>query len=132
MKKPSTGIQLERGLAVIESNDLVRCIKREMPSVADNVVGYYVPHNGRYCVGVWLHKSRGQVREGYSYRHNSELTRTSLRFIRWSLSDARRKDSLRYKKKLQTHRRGWRVDANDRRDEDRARYFTPRKAQLVT
>lgn len=98
-KRTGRGFPLAKGFQVLVENDVSRFIRREFPHIADDLVQYYVPWTGKYCVGVWTNKTAGWVREVFSYEFPQEVNRADIGFLQYALSPQRIKDNMAAKQR---------------------------------
>lgn len=88
-----SGLQLLRDNQVLVETPELACVKRATGALGERLLCYYVPDNKRFCIAVWLNKQAGRVREICSYSLEQPFTRRQLAFIRYWLSDRRRRDN---------------------------------------
>ena len=96
MNKTPVGIPLSRESVIIADTELLRYLRREFPSAGNSLVTYFAKGTRRWCLAVWKDKMKGYVQEITSWGSPAELTRPKMFFIRWWLSDARRKGNKEF------------------------------------
>lgn len=116
------GIPLDGDVVEIVDTPFLEFLREELGDVADNLVTYFVKTRSRYCLGIWRDQLSGHVHEIKSWSDESELTEDTVNFVRYFLSDERRKDLLQYSKDSFSEDRAARNDAADRAEERLDRY----------
>lgn len=125
------GIQLHPDVCVVMDAPFLRYLRRELGSDADDLVTYFVPRNGKWCLGVFRDRLSGYVQEIKSWYTEAELTPMAVSFVRYFLSDERRKDILHRKREVLAEDRSDRGDANDRVRDQNDRYRHARRKMNI-
>ena len=89
------GLQLDERVCSISDTGFLRWLKRKLPRYSRYLVSYYVPANGKTCVGVWQSKKSGIVKEIFSYSTLEEIPDNVIGYISWWLGEGRRNDNIR-------------------------------------
>lgn len=113
----TAGFPLERGRQVLLDTEVLRHLKRTIGPPSKDLLCYYAPETQKFCVAVWRDRVSGFVSEILSYTRAAKFTRADVGFVRYFLSDQRRRDNMATRRKVWEGRRKRLRDRNDARRE---------------
>lgn len=121
---------LEAGRAVLlRDTPLMEHCRRRFGRRAKDLITYFAPESGRYCVAIMRGRVSGRVTEIFSYRHLSEVAPSHLRLIKYFFSGTkRRQDAKMHRNRVIAAERAEIRDRGDRAHEreDKKRFFIRR------